>query len=129
MTRKIMLLAWALILLGSSPAWAKCPQGMVLKAIGSGQTDDALISGVGQDVHFVAGVCTGTACAATLYDSNSAGDATNHNDASVRFETGAAASTAFVHDLTDAPVRFQNGVYFEDSGNVQGIVLLSCQPS
>ena len=127
---KRLAYAIGLLLMAQGTAWAKCPDGQVLKPVGSAATAQAVITTQGADVAFISGVCTGTACTVTLYDGDkiSPADASNLVDGFVKFETGAAASTAFVHDLTDSPVRFLDGVVVAPGGtdNLQGIVLLQC---
>lgn len=114
------------LFLGAGTAWAACPSGTVLKVVGTAQTGSAAISASGVDVHYIQGACTGTACVATLYDGDTY--SAEFTNATVRAEPAAAASGNFLLDLTESPLYFSDGVYFHDDGNVQGIVLLSCQP-
>ena len=125
--RQLIVVALAAVLCGwSSVVYAACPNGQVLKSVGSARTATGAISSQGQDAHYIQGSCTGTACAATLYDGDE--NSSEFTDATVRAEPSAAASGFFSMDLTESPLYFSDGVWFHDDGNVQGIVLLSCQP-
>ena len=126
MTRRLILVL-ALGLVWPSLSWAGCPDGQYLAPVGAARTGTGNFSESGERVDFISGVCTGTACTVTLYDSDGENEGTNTSGTSkVKFETGGAASAPFVHDLTDSPLWFGDGVYFADDGDVQGLVLLTC---
>lgn len=126
--RRLIAVLVAAIFIGWSPVvWAGCPDGKVLKKIGNTQTDDANITTQGQDVMALSVLCTGTACVAGFYNT----DSTVVVAADLVFEAGAAASAlAGVNgliDLTDSPLYFSEGVTFIDNGDVQAVTLYSCQ--
>ena len=122
---KRLAYAIGLLLAVQGTAWAACPDGQVLKVIGTPQTDDANMTTQGQTVHAVLVDCSGTACTGAFYNTDNLGGTT---DANLVFETGAAADgTSFV-DLTDAPLYFSDGVTFVDDANVSSAILYSCQP-
>ncbi len=126
---KKLALVVGFLMLGSTPAWAlskACSNpNYSLKPIGSAQTGTAVITTAGASVDALSVVCTSTACALTLYDSD--GDPDGATNALVRFEAGAAASTAYF-EIFDKEIQFSDGIYAADDGNVQGYVLLGCQP-
>ena len=121
----VSVLALALILCGSSVAWAKCPSGQILKRTGLVASGDGIITTNGQDVHTVVVDCSGTACTAGLYDADTLGEAT---EANLVFEASAGANGTITLDFTENPISFTNGVTFIDDANVDSVVLLSCQP-
>ena len=120
---------WGLALFMSPVVWAACPNDQVLKPIGA-DTGSAQFSTAGALVAYVAGICTSTACEATLYDGDTLanGGTDEFVNGRVKIETGGGASVPFNLDLTSSPVLFTDGVYFHDDGNVQGIVVLGCAP-
>ena len=70
--------------------------------------------------------CGGTACAAALYDGDSADDVTAANG---RFEVSAAANGFAYVDLSDAPIRFTTGVFAALDGNADAVVVYTSQPT
>ena len=128
MTKKLFgLVVLVSVLAWTGSAFAACPAGYKLQVIGSMQTDDAVITTQGQDVHMIIVTCTGTACVAGLANT----DTLQEQDATADYitEVGAAASGTAMLDLTDSPLFFRTGITFNDDGNVQAIGLYSCQPA
>ena len=123
--RKLLVVAFAAVLCGwSSVAWAACPNGQVLKRIGSVLTASGAISTQGQDVQYIIADCSGTACTAGFYNGDALGDAT---DANLTAEIGGAANTTATLDLTNSPINFSSGVVFVDDGNVDAVAMFACQ--
>ena len=125
--RTLIALAFATLLLGwSHHAWAKCPDGQVLKKIGNLLTDDGVLSTQGQDVHAIFVDCSATACIAALVNEDTLGAFDSAAD--VVWEGGAAASGTLFLDLTESPLYFSEGVVFSDDINVDAVMAYSCQP-
>lgn len=125
---KLLVLAILLSLFQTGIAYAACPNGQVLKKVGSLSTTDAIISTTAQDVAAISVLCSGTACTAGFYNAGSFDNATNANAV---IEVGAAASTVAgdgIIDFTESQLRFNGGVIFVDDGNVTAATVLSCQP-
>lgn len=118
-----LLVALGMTLALPMVAHAKCPDGQVLKRVGSLQTATANITTSGADVQAISLDCGGSACLAGLYDADTVGASTA---ATVVAEVGGAANSYSFIDLTDSPLFFAGGVTFVDDGNVDGITLLSC---
>ena len=128
-TMKNAILVLTLCLVGQGVAWAECPPGSRTRLIGSVQTANGgigatSITGTGHDVSRVTVACAGTACVATLYDSDT--DGTNNVDARVRSEPGSPASTSTTYDW-DPPLFFEEGISFHDDGNVNAILAYECR--
>ena len=124
--RTLLVLAFAVILLGwSQVAWATCPSGQILKKIGNVQTDDAVISTQGQEVHAIFVDCSATACIAALVNEDAPGGFDVNAD--VVWEGGAGANLSLFLDLTESPLYFSDGVSFSDDGNTDNIIIYGCQ--
>jgi hypothetical protein len=122
-------LAMGMALAVSGVAEAACRSGDVFKRVGTVQTADAVITSRGQDIHAVALDCGGTACLAGFNDTNSDSNwAVPVAAANVTLEVGAAANESKFFDLSETPIYFKNGIYFVDNGNIDYVVLFSCEP-
>ena len=127
---KKLLFVLTLCLLGQGMGWAAdCPPGTQTRVIGSVQTANGgfgavTISTIGHLVRRLVVACAGTACVATLYDSDN--DSTNNVDARVRAEPGSAASTSSVVDF-DPPLPFDEGITMHDDGNVNSLLAYECR--
>ena len=127
-----------LLLIGQGVVWADdntpCPPGSFTRVIGAVSTGndttgtDAGVHNIreqGGDVRRITVGCAGTACVATLYDSD--GTAVGDTDAAdVKAEPGCPANQACNLDF-DPPLQFTEGITFHDDGNVNSTILYECR--
>lgn len=127
---RYVLLLMALLLTGQMGWAGECPPGTTLQKIGTVRTagaDAVTISTTGQLVRASNVTCAGTACVATLYDTDGNDTATDSAvDAEVTVEPGAPASTSNWQTY-DPPLSFTDGIAFHDDGNVNAIQLYTCR--
>lgn len=132
------LIVLGLLFIGQGVAWAECPPGTFTKVIGEvstandttgADTGAHTITEQGHNVTRVNVTCGGTACVATLYDSDASdgslsGDTDN---ADVKAEPGCPASQGCNQDF-DPPLQFTEGITFGDDNNVGSVLLYECRP-
>lgn len=119
--------AVALLMVSAGPVWAKCPDGQVLKKVGtaqnSGTEPEQLVDGpIGIDA--LSWQCTGTACVVGIYDGDVAYQELQEGD--MVLERGAVASGGGFE-------RFDEQLYFGDGvtlfgANISAAVAYTCQP-
>lgn len=117
--------------MGSVQAGSECPPGTFTRVIGSVVTSNAnsgdrSITDSGAQVRRVTVSCGGTACVATLYDSDG-GSPTEVETADVKAEPGCAANQSCTLDF-DPPLQFVEGVNFSDDANVNAVIAYTCGP-
>ena len=133
--KKILMGMAMLLSLGvSGQAFADRPSEIPgtyrLRQVGTTQTGDGtIVSGRGTKVAMVIVACNGTACTATLADTTAPGLAGDYGgDTVVRLEAGGGATQPGVLDLTESPINFDNGIIFNDDGNVTGVSVYEWAP-
>lgn len=101
-----------------------CGANQKLEIIGTSLAGDGVITTVGASVRLILVNCTSSACVAGLYDSDTVDTAL-----APKIEIGAGASgfDSFPQSgFLQVPLQFNEGISFQDDGNVLFIALYEC---
>ena len=135
--RKTLIVVALALVGGSGVVRAEdCPPGTTLQVIAqvvtANDTSGATVgfqdlTSTGHKVRATSVACGGTACVASLYDSDGVSSGVGDmGDSRVKAEPGAPANTSN-YETYDPPLDFKEGIMVVDDGNVGGFFAYECR--
>ncbi len=118
----VLIAVVGLGLLASNVWAADCPPGTFLKHIGSVATVSGVVSTTGHKVR-ASRIACGSACVGGVHNADTGVASSN---ATINDEPGAPANTSIWTEY-DPPLDFNEGIYFQDDGNVNALLLFECK--